>query len=172
MKIAIISDTHDNVVTLEKALAWIKKQGIKEIIHCGDLCAPSILTKVLGPKFQGRIHIVHGNVGDPELLEEKAKNFPHVTIHGQVGEIKLDSKKITFTHFPDKGRELAETGKYDLVFYGHTHKPWEETLRLAQGKLCRLVNPGTLAGMFYKATFAVYDTKTDQLELKILELLG
>jgi predicted phosphodiesterase len=34
-----------------------------------------------------------------------------------------------------------------------------------------LVNPGNLAGMFYKATFAIYETKTDKLELKILETL-
>jgi len=34
-----------------------------------------------------------------------------------------------------------------------------------------LANPGTLAGMFSKATFAVYDTSTNNLELKILERL-
>ncbi|MDD5626309.1 MAG: metallophosphoesterase family protein [Patescibacteria group bacterium] len=176
MKIAIISDSHDNVPNLEKALAIIKNQGVGLIIHCGDLCAPSMLSKVIAPDFQGEIHIVHGNVGDPDLLEEIAKKFSNVTVHGKNGEIEvassgLKNKKIAFTHFPEEGKKLAESKKYDFVFYGHTHKPWEETLRLAQGKKCRLVNPGTLAGMFYKATFAIYDTETDELELKILELL-
>jgi hypothetical protein len=32
-----------------------------------------------------------------------------------------------------------------------------------------MVNPGELAGQFYKPTFAVYDTDTSLLELKILE---
>ena len=171
MKIAIISDSHDNVPNLEKALAIIKNQGVGLIIHCGDLCAPSMLSKVIAPDFQGEIHIVHGNVGDPDLLEEIAKKFPQTTIHGKIGELKIENKKIAFTHFPEEGKKLAESQKYDFVFYGHTHKPWEETLRLVQGKKCRLVNPGTLAGMFYKATFAIYDTETDELELKILELL-
>ena len=36
---------------------------------------------------------------------------------------------------------------------------------------CRMINPGELAGQFNKPTFAVYDTETDNLELKILEKL-
>ena len=32
-----------------------------------------------------------------------------------------------------------------------------------------LLNPGTLAGMFNKATFAVYDTVTDKAKLILLE---
>jgi len=166
MKIAIISDSHDNVPNLEKALAIIKNQGVELIIHCGDLCAPSMLSKVIAPDFQGEIHIVHGNVGDPDLLEKIAKKFTNVTVHGEIGEIKIENKKIAFTHFPEEGKKLAESQKYDIVFYGHTHKPWEEKINK-----CRLVNPGTLAGMFYKATFAIYDTETNELELKILELL-
>lgn len=171
MKIAILSDSHDNVPNIEKALKYINEQGIETIIHCGDLCAPSILIQVLEPNFKGKIYLVHGNVGDPELLEEVAKKYKNVEMCGDIGKIELDGKKIAFTHFPSVGRELAETGKYDLVFYGHTHKPWEEKLKIENCKLkiVKLVNPGTLAGMFYKASFAIYDTKKDKLELKILE---
>jgi len=166
MKIAIISDSHDNVPNLEKALGIIKNQGISLIIHCGDLCAPLMLSKVIVPNFEGKIHLVHGNVGDPDLLEKIAQNFPQTTVHGQIGELEIENKKIAFTHSPEQGKKMAESKKYDFVFYGHTHKPWEETI----GKT-HLVNPGTLAGMFYKATFAIYDTEGDKLELKILELL-
>jgi hypothetical protein len=166
MKIAILSDSHDNVPNMEKALKWINKNKIKLLIHCGDLSAPSMLTKVMAPKFKGQMHFVHGNVGDPELLEKVAKEYKKAAIHGQAGKIVVDKKKIAFTHFPWLGEKLAKSGKYDLVFYGHTHKPWEEKIDGA-----RLINPGTLAGMFYRATFAVYDTKTDKLELKILDRL-
>jgi len=164
MRIAILSDSHDNIPNILKALDWINQAGISLIIHCGDLAAPAVLSKVIMPKFSGEFHFVHGNVGDSELLEKVAKDFPNVTVHGEVGQIELDNRKIAFTHFPEKALELAKKGTFDLVFYGHTHKPWEEKI----GD-CRMVNPGTLAGMFYKATFAVYDTATDKLELKILE---
>jgi putative phosphoesterase len=177
MKIAIISDTHDNIPNLEKALKWMKENKIEQLIHCGDLCAPSVLAKVIAPNFPGRIHLVFGNVEDRDLTPQFAANFNHVKHYGDLGEATIDGKKIAFVHYPEKAKELAQTGspraksrgeasKYDLVFYGHNHRPWEEKIGQT-----RLINPGTLSGMFAKATFAVYNTKNDELELKILERL-
>jgi uncharacterized protein len=185
MQIAIISDTHDNFATTEKALLWIKRHSIRTLIHCGDLCAPTFLTQFLVKKFSGVIHLVYGNVGDRHALEERVGSFPNVEYHRDVGKIKIGNKKIAFTHLPAKAKELAQTGHYDIVFYGHTHRPWEDRMKIKKPllklkilknkqsaiKSVRLVNPGTLAGMFYKATFAVYDLTTDKLELKILERL-
>lgn len=232
MKIAILSDSHDNIPNIEKALKWINKEGIKTIIHCGDLCAPGVLNKVILPNYKGEIHLVNGNVGDPDKLEEMAKEFKNVHVYNWhysssvrkmtkktgiimgCGEITIpshseaqpknlsktrsfakaqdDNVKIAFTHSPSIAQELAETGKYDYVFYGHTHRPWIEEMRINadvintadqrgnnisvnqqknQRKSAFLVNPGTLAGMFYKATFAVLDTETGKLGLKILERL-
>ncbi len=181
MKIAILSDSHDNIVNIHKALDFLKKEGIKTMIHCGDVCAPSTL-KELSKKFDGKINIIFGNVdGDhfrsTRLADTKLKN---VLLYGELGEIELDGKKIAFTHLPKFARGLAMTGDYDIVFYGHSHKPWEETInlpnnpstRLRAGKKVQLANPGTLAGMFYKATFAIYDTKSGKLELKILEQIN
>lgn len=167
MKIAIFSDSHDNVPNTEKALDLINRENINLIIHCGDLAAPAMLSKVIAPKFSGEFHFVHGNVGDPELLEKVAQAFSNIKIHGEIGKIEVGGKKIAFTHFPEKALELAKKDEFDLVFYGHTHKPWEEKVGHT-----RLVNPGTLAGMFYKATFAIYDTETNKLELKILEQIN
>ena len=173
MKIAIISDTHDNVPNLEKFLAWAKENKIEQIIHCGDLCAPSILKNILAPEFAGRIHMVYGNVEDRVLVKEVAAHFPQVKHYGDVGKITLDGKHIAFVHYPKEAKELARSGSYDYVFYGHTHKPWEETVSLGfkTQANCRVVNPGTLAGLFSKATFAVWDTVSGELELKILERL-
>jgi hypothetical protein len=79
---------------------------------------------------------------------KKDLKFPQLKVYSDYGSIK----KIAFTHFPEIARKLSETKKYDIVFYGHTHKPWEENI----GKT-RMVNPGNLAGIFYKATFAIYN---------------
>lgn len=166
MKIAIIADSHNNIPNIEKAFNWINKKGISVIFHCGDLADPSIFIKVAAPKFSGQINFVLGNADDPELAEKTVKNLKNVKIYKKVGQIEFDNKKIAFTHFPKEAIKLAKENAFDLVFYGHTHKPWEKKIGHT-----RLVNPGTLAGMFYKATFAVYNTKTDKLELKILEKL-
>jgi uncharacterized protein len=79
----------------------------------------------------------------------------------------VSEKKIAFCHFPDTAKKLSQSGKYDAVFYGHTHKPWDEMV----GGSCHMINPGELAGQFFKPTFALYDTATGILELKILEKL-
>lgn len=165
MKIAIISDTHDNLTNFKKAVNWIEKQKIKTIIHCGDIGSPIGLQEAV-KDFSGKIHLVFGNYEDRYLLAKSVseKKIKNAVLHGEIGEIKKNGTKIAFCHFPEFGRGLAVTGKYNLVFYGHTHRPWEEKI----GE-CELINPGNLAGLYYKATFALYDIKTNRLELKILD---
>lgn len=164
MKIAIASDSHDNIPNIQKFLNFINKNEVEMIIHCGDIAAGSVIEKELGPKFKKPIHFVYGNVADREHLKIKSELFEHVTCHEDTGEIEVDEKKIAFNHYPDQARKLAASGKYDLVFYGHSHEPWEKQI----GKT-KMLNPGTLAGMFNKATFAIYDTVTDKAELILLE---
>ncbi|MCF8024533.1 MAG: metallophosphoesterase family protein, partial [Desulfobacteraceae bacterium] len=37
MKIAVLSDTHDNIRNVRKALELIAGQHVEAIIHCGDV---------------------------------------------------------------------------------------------------------------------------------------
>ena len=163
MKIAIISDTHDNLPNLIKAVSWIRKEKIKLIIHCGDVSNEDVLKEGL-EGFSGRIYVARGNCDLGEF-----KKIAKLKIFDEFGELKLVNKMVAFAHFPNIAKPLAQSAKYDVVFYGHNHKPWVETLRSGSGRETKLANPGNLAGVFYKATFATYDTKTDKLELKILE---
>lgn len=153
MRIAIVSDTHDNMANFNKVIDFLNKENITVMLHCGDICNQSTIDEAK-KNFKGEITFVRGN-GDYEL-EDVLESM----------DVELGGKKIAFVHYPDKAMALAESGQYDLVFYGHTHKPWEEKI----GN-CRLVNPGEVAGQRFKPTFALYDTETDKLELKILERL-
>src|SRR3989339_503004 len=151
MKIAIVSDTHDNIPNIDEGLRLIKEKGVGTIIHCGDVSAPSVI-KYLSENFTGKTHLVNGNVdGDHQTIINEF-NLKNVSLYGEVGEIVLDKKKLAWTHHPDTAKALAASGKYGIVFYGHTHKPWEETINQT-----KMVNPGTLAGLFSKPTFAFYD---------------
>jgi len=162
MRIAIVSDTHNNWANFKKALNYIKKEGIEVVLHCGDICSQETMDNAKeifeGPSFakasEGRrIKFVSGN-GDYNL------NLPETL------EVKFNSKNIALAHIPDIAKKLAQSGKYDYVFYGHTHRAWDEMVNKTH-----FVNPGELAGQFYKPTFAIYDTKESKLELKILEKL-
>jgi len=165
MKIAIISDSHDNWVNIEKTIKYLNKHKIKTIIHCGDVCAPSTLRE-MAKIFKGdEIHIAYGNVdGDIEGFKMMAKKDEKIKLYGQTGKLEKDNLKIVFCHFPLVAKKMAQSGKYNLVFHGHTHTPWQEKI-----KNTVIYNPGTLGGLFSKATFAIYDTEAKKAELIILE---
>lgn len=158
MKIAVVSDTHNNMANFKKAIDWIKNEKIQLILHCGDIASQQMITDAKN-NFDGEIKFVRGNADwDLEFLPEKM-------------DLEFNSKKISFCHFPDIAKKSAQSGKFDMVFYGHTHRAWDEKVAcLSAGReITHMINPGELAGQFYKPTFAVYDTATGNLELKILE---
>jgi len=167
MKIAIISDTHDNLATLDKFLAYIKENPVGAIIHCGDIAEGETLTQ-LAKNFSGPILAVFGNMDYRESVENAAKKYPgQIQLFKNFGQAEIGGLKIGFCHFPESAKTHAKESNFDFVFYGHTHKPWLEKI-----SRCRLVNPGTLAGMFYPATFATLDADTKKLELKIVSRLN
>ncbi len=163
MKIVIISDLHDNIFNLEKLLNWCQKNKISKIICCGDVCSAATL-KFLSAQFNGEIFLVLGN-GD--LYEKKDyQKMKNIRYYGLVGQEKISGLNFIFSHYEKEIKKQLEISKvkFDFAFYGHSHKPWLEK----KGKLI-LANPGNLAGIFYNPTFAVLDTTTKNLELKILD---
>lgn len=167
MKFAIVSDTHDNLKNFGKAIDFCNKKKIGLILHCGDICSRETISEA-AKKFNGEIKFVRGNA-DYNLDELREKM-----------EIQLGNKRIFFNHYPDIARKAAKSGDHDFVFYGHTHAPKLEKIPACiafseadagRGK-CLLANPGELAGQINKPSFAVCDTETGKLELKILEKLA
>jgi putative phosphoesterase len=177
MRVVIVSDSHDNIINIDKMLKYVNGEKIKTMLHCGDVCAPAVL-KYFAEKFKGDIYHVYGNVdGDREMMEKISQEFKDMYLLGDKGTPKIYGLKykIGMVHYPDMAKEMAKSRNYDIVFYGHDHKPWIANIEIKDKKTgkkkVQLVNPGTLAGLFQKATFAVWDTDKNKLELKILENL-
>jgi uncharacterized protein len=159
MKIAIISDIHNNTANLKKVLRYCGKNKIKTIICCGDLASLETL-EFLNDNYKGIAYYTFGNMDNDQLVQTNALVFEHVSIYPEFGDINVDNKRIAFAHFPNDAEELAETRKYDFVFYGHTHKPWMDKINN-----CIILNPGNVAGEIYPPTFAVWETGDDKFEL-------
>ena len=160
MKIAIISDSHNNETNLRKFLRYCDNEKIKTIISCGDMASLEMMD-VLNDNFDGDIHYTFGNADYDDLRNlESQEKYKNTSIYKKHGETEINGKKIAFVHFPEVARRLAENGRFDFVFYGHTHQPWEQHF----GK-CKMLNPGTLAGEIYLPTFAVWNTKNNKLSL-------
>ncbi|MDD3481210.1 MAG: metallophosphoesterase family protein [Patescibacteria group bacterium] len=161
MKIAIISDIHDNKPRLDEALEIIEKEKIKTCICCGDISSLEIV-KQLSEQFDS-VYISLGNMdfklkGQLELIPENVKISPDIL------EVEIDGKKIAIIHYDYRAKELAKKGTYDYIFYGHTHTPWEKKI----GKT-KIINPGEIAGQFGRPSFAIFDTKSGKTTLNLLK---
>jgi len=158
MKIAIISDTHDREVELKKLIGELNEK-IKPnmLIHCGDFCAPFMI-KALA-EFKGQVHCVFGNTDDRFISAKLAINRG-INLHGDLAQIEIDSKKIAIIHNDILEELLAESGKFDAVFYGHNHKSSKRKI----GKTL-LANPGEMAGLNGIPTYGIYDTDKNDFEI-------
>jgi len=160
MQIAIISDIHNNEINLDKVLRYCEQQKITTLICCGDLASKEVL-ELMNDNFSGTIYYTFGNADYTELRElDSAPKYRNTFMFKNFGEAKIDGKSIAFVHFPREARKLAESGKYNFVFHGHTHKPWEEMI----GN-CKMLNPGNVAGEIYLPTFAIWNTENDSFKL-------
>lgn len=164
MIFGVLSDIHDNLNNLEKALELLKSRGVTELIFCGDFCAPFAAQKLA--EFGLPVHAVLGNNdGDRYLIMKKTQGFPNFKIYGEfIGDtdclLNIDNTRIAVTHYPFYAKPLAKTGWYDCVFYGHNHVADKQKF----GN-CLLLNPGEIAGIFHPPSFAVYDTVLKSSEL-------
>lgn len=160
MKVLVISDIHDNLENLKSVLSFARDNNINILLCTGDVTNFDTLS-FLSKNFDGDTHLVRGNADSFD--DKEAESFDNINFYGKIGRFKLGDYKVGMCHEPyliDKVLEEAS----DLVFYGHTHKPWIEKKGNAQ-----IINPGTLGGMFGKATFALWEVEDGKLELKLVQ---
>lgn len=151
MRIAIMSDLHDNTAAWNILAKRLAAEEITTLINCGDTCSPAMLEK-MAKSFPGEIFTIFGNVADRELEMEVVKTLPNVTHYGDGGSVKLAGRQIYFTHQPKEAESKIQSGEHNLVCHGHTHlKRWEKI-----GETF-VVNPGTAGGMFQYPSFAIID---------------
>ena len=93
MKLAVISDTHDHLENLEKAIVEINTLGVGALLHCGDLCSPFVIDRLA--TFNGPVHVVFGNnEGDRFTINNVSKKFPNVKLHGEVGFVETENGEV------------------------------------------------------------------------------
>ncbi|MDP8233308.1 MAG: YfcE family phosphodiesterase [Candidatus Saelkia tenebricola] len=126
MKIGLVSDSHDNLVNINKAVDIFNKKGVDFVLHAGDFVAPFSLLSFSNLKCDWRG--VFGNCdGEKKGLVKKSKD--RITA-GQLS-IDLGDRKIIVIHDLDEyNKEKAA-----VVVFGHTHKA--EINRVGGGAVCK-----------------------------------
>ncbi len=158
MKIAVMSDSHDHLENIERAVELATEKGAEMLLHCGDICSPFVMDR-LAP-FTGPVHVVFGNNdGDPMTISRIAEKFSNITVHHHTGVIETEKGLVAFTHYPEHGKGLAATGSYAAVFSGHTH------IRMAEEVAgTPHINPGEIMGFLEGPGFVVFDLDSGDME--------
>jgi len=163
MKIAVISDIHGNMAYLERAKAIIDIEKLEIVICCGDIQDEDCFKTL--DSWKQKVYIALGNA-DYKIRESLGRGTlwaEHAEVFLDYGVLNVDGAKIAYCHYDSLAKKLAQDERFDIIFYGHTHTPWEEKI----GKTV-LLNPGEITAQFGKPTFAIYDLKTMKAELKLL----
>ncbi|MGA2763437.1 MAG: metallophosphoesterase [Spirochaetia bacterium] len=160
MKIGVISDSHDNLPNIRKAVQVFSTNGVEALIHGGDFCSPFTIAEFKPLAEKGvKMHAVFGNNdGDRVLLAKRGEGF--ITFADGSLSVTLGGKRIVVLHYPDLGEDLFRLGAYDLVIYGHNH-----TVKVEGGER-KLLNPGTSSGyLAERATVAIVETRGMEVDI-------
>ncbi len=156
MLIGIISDTHDNMPQIRKAVDLFNERQVEHVIHAGDFTSPFTF-RILDDLTAGFTGVFGNNDGDKLLLNKMSggRIFP------QPHTFELAGKKIIVIHEHHIAEALADSSHYDIVVYGHTHKAV-----VKKTKETLVINPGEAGSWLYgKPTVALLNLATMQAEI-------
>jgi putative phosphoesterase len=165
MLIGIISDTHDNLPVIKKAVKKLNEEKVNLVLHAGDYISPFVIPifKALNAKLIG---VFGNNDGDHEFLKKRFSECPNCEVRGRFAEVNVDGFKIALLHGDETELldALVNCGGFDAVVYGHSHA----NVFHKNGKTL-VVNPGEVCGYLTgKSTIALLDTA--KREARIVEL--
>lgn len=166
MRIAILSDVHENFHNLILALESIRNTDCEKIIFLWDFInawIAKLFAYFPAPTFA----VWWNNDWDKCTITKVALGSnSNLEISNNVYDfLEIDWKRIFITHFADLAKPMAKSWEYDLVLYWHNHeknidKIWN----------CIILNPGEIsAHKTWNSTFAIFDTKTSNIEMIELE---
>ena len=158
MLIGIMSDTHDDMESIRKAVSFFNSKNAGLVLHAGDMVSPFTFEAIdlLEAEFAG---IFGNNDGDKLLLEEKARG----RVHNQPHLLQAGGKRLVLMHETVIVESLAASGDFDAVIYGHLHRP---DIRFHEKTGALILSPGKVARLHKgESTVALLDTGTMKAEI-------
>ena len=119
MKLGVMSDSHDNIPNVERAVALFNEIGVDLVVHAGDFIAPFAVAPLA--HLNCRVVGVFGNNdGERVVLAQRFEAIGEV--HPNLASVSLGGRNIAVMHYPELAIPIAKSGDYDVVVYGHTHE--------------------------------------------------
>jgi hypothetical protein len=150
MKLGVMSDSHDNVPHMRKAVEIFRAEGVELVVHAGDFIAPFALDPLRD--LPCKVVAVLGNNDGEKVGLQKRFESMGADLQPKMATAQVGRRKIAVVHEPEPVAALAASGLFDVVVYGHTHK-----IDIEKGKSL-ILNPGETGGWTTgRATVAVVD---------------
>lgn len=165
MFVGLIADTHDRLPYIKRAVDRLNEEDVEAVLHAGDYIAPFVV-KYFKPLKARMIGVFGNNDSMKRTLTEMFSELGF-SVNGYFRSLELDGRRFALTHGDEEEllRSLIDSGYYDVVVYGHTHKM--ETYMRSE---TLVVNPGEVCGyLTNKSTIAILDTETLEVRTVLLK---
>jgi len=154
MIIGLISDTHDRLPLIERAVKRLKEERVKLVLHAGDYISP-FTAKPFANLDVPIIGVFGNNCAETETLR-RVYSEVGADLRGDFAEVKEDGLRIALTHGHIKSEmDKAMSGEYDVVVRGHSHRA-----SIGEENGILVINPGEVCGYLTgSSTVAFLDTE-------------
>lgn len=160
MKVGILSDTHDNLEAIDRAVEVFNSRNVKAVIHAGDVISPFAAARFKA--LSSPVHAVYGNndgerMGLGRVFRELGTGIEDFL------ELEIGGRSFAVYHgtIPGVVPSLVKGGSYDVVVTGHTHEP---EIKRSGGAL--LINPGEACGYLTgKRTLCILELRSLEPEM-------
>ncbi|KUG20926.1 phosphodiesterase [hydrocarbon metagenome] len=162
MIIGLISDTHDCLPLIERAVRRLNQEQVGLVLHAGDFVAPFVIPK-LKDLNAPLIGVFGNNDGDHELLIAKCAEHEGIEIRGRFAVVTVDGLRIALLHGDERDllEALIEAEAFDVIVHGHTH-----TAGIMRKGNTLAVNPGEVCGYLTgSSTLGLLDSGTREAEI-------
>lgn len=165
MFIGIISDTHDRLDMIDRAVTALNGEGVELVLHAGDFISPFVLPHLFALKAPF-IGVFGNNDGDRTLLAKRAGDRENFDLRHEFAVLDAGERRIYLAHGADAELidRITALGCFDVVVRGHTHRA--EIKR--EGRTL-IVNPGEVCG-YITGISSMAVMETEELEAEIIEL--
>ena len=133
-----MSDSHDNLKAIKKAVKFFNKEKTELVVHAGDLISPFTAEEFLKLKCP-LIAVFGNNDGERDGLRKAYKNMCYLE---DFKEVSVDRREIVLIHGTNPAivESLSCSRKYDVVITGHSHQ-----IEIKEGDTM-VINPGETCG--------------------------
>jgi len=159
--IGVMSDSHDNVTMIRRAVALFREAGCDLVLHAGDFIAPFAARELQA--LGCPVKAVYGNCDGEKIgLEKALEGFAE--IHEAPLVFLSSGRRFLLVHYHFSVGKYAAAGNYDVIVFGHTHKP-----ELKKEGRTLVLNPGEAGGWLTgKSSVALLDP--EKLEADVVSL--